>query len=82
MYRYGCDFSVDTASFIERSRVPLEKWITVAVAQKIGVVETAADFLNARRGTARPEDLTAFLDQAANEPPQPGDSRRTIVVAA
>ena len=55
--------------------VSLNQWIAVAVAEKIGSVETAADFLGRRAGDARPSDLTAFLDRASNEPPPPGDER-------
>lgn len=53
--------------------VSLNQWISVAIAQKIGAVETAADFLKARAGTARPADLLTFLDKAKNEAPPPGD---------
>jgi hypothetical protein len=54
--------------------VSLNQWISVAVAEKIGAVETAADFLRARAGNARPSDLLPFLEQAANEPVAPHDS--------
>jgi hypothetical protein len=53
--------------------VSLNQWISVAVAEKIGAVETAADFLRARAGNARPSDLLPFLDRAANEPVAPND---------
>lgn len=53
--------------------VSLNQWISVAVAEKIGAVETAADFLRARAGNARPRDLLPFLERAANEPVMPGD---------
>ncbi len=55
--------------------VSLNQWIAVAIAQKIGAVETAADFLTRRAGNAKPEDLIPFLDNARNEPPVPGDER-------
>lgn len=54
--------------------VSLNQWITLAVAQKIAVVETAADFLARRAGDAQPQDLLPFLDKAGNEPPPPGDA--------
>ena len=38
--------------------VSLNQWIVSAVAQKIGAVETAADFLKAHAGAARRGDLT------------------------
>jgi hypothetical protein len=53
--------------------VSLNQWIAVAVAQKIGAVETAAEFLKRRAGNARPADMMPFLENAANEPPPPGD---------
>ena len=53
--------------------VSLNQWIAVAVAEKIGAVETAADFLERRTGTSKPEDLLPFLDSAPDGPPDPGD---------
>lgn len=49
--------------------VSLNQWISVAIAQKIGVVEAAADFLSRRAGKARPEDMLPFLDKAKREAP-------------
>ena len=48
--------------------VSLNQWISVAIAEKIGVVETAAAFLRKRAGDARPEDMPPFLDRAGDEP--------------
>ncbi len=53
--------------------VSLNQWISVAVAQKVSVVETAADFFRRRAGTAKAEDLKALLDQTSDRPPVPGD---------
>ena len=53
--------------------VSLNQWITVAIAQKIGVVETAADFLKRRAGKAQAKDMLPFLEQAKNEAPPVGD---------
>ncbi len=53
--------------------VSLNQWISVAIAQKIGAVETAADFLKRRVGSARPADMLPFLKNARNEPPPLGD---------
>ncbi len=53
--------------------VSLNQWISVAIAQKIGVVETAADFLKRRAGDARPEDMLPFLRNAHRGPPPVGD---------
>jgi hypothetical protein len=43
------------------------------VAQNIGVVETAAEFLKRRAGDAKPGDLKAFLAIVPDVPPEPGD---------
>jgi hypothetical protein len=53
--------------------VSLNQWIASAVAEKIGVVQTAAEFLKQRAGNARPEDLVPFLDDAADEMPSSED---------
>ncbi len=53
--------------------VSLNQWISVTLAQKIGVVETAADFLKQRAGGARPIDMLPFLDGAKREVPPVGD---------
>lgn len=53
--------------------VSLNQWIVSAVAQKIGAVETASDFLKARAGTARRGDLTKLLEQAPDVVPGPED---------
>ena len=53
--------------------VSLNQWISVAIAQKIGAVETAADYLKTRAGDAAPADLLPLLDRARTEPPVPGD---------
>ena len=53
--------------------VSLNQWISVAIAQKIGVVETASDFLKRRAGKARPEDMLPLLDKAKREAPPVGD---------
>lgn len=41
--------------------VSLNQWIASAVAQKVGAVETAAEFSRKRAGDAKPEDLRAIL---------------------
>jgi hypothetical protein len=53
--------------------VSLNQWIATAVAQKIGVVETAAEFLRRRVGDARPEELKALLAEAPDAPAERGD---------
>lgn len=42
------------ARLAKEDGVSLNHWISVAIAQKIGVVETVADFLVQRAGKARP----------------------------
>lgn len=49
--------------------VSLNQWIVTAVAQKIGAVETAADFMKRRASGGRRGDLTHFLDKAPDVAP-------------
>ena len=56
--------------------VPLDQWIAVAVAEKIGAVETSADFLRRRAGDAKPGDMLPILERAGREPPTPDDQRK------
>ena len=51
----------------------LNQWIVAAVAQKIGAVETAEDFLRERAAGAVAGDLARHLDEAPDVPPEPGD---------
>ena len=53
--------------------VSLNQWIAVAVAEKVGVVETAAEFFKKRAGKATGDALKKFLRNAPNVPPEPGD---------
>ncbi len=62
------------ARLAQEDGVSLNQWITSAVAQKVGAVETAADFLTARTGTTKRGDLTRLLDRAPNVPPIPEDA--------
>lgn len=61
------------ARLAKEDGVSLNQWISVAIAQKVGVVETAADFLKRRAGNARAVDLLPFLDRAKREAPVAGD---------
>lgn len=61
------------ARLAKEDGVSLNQWISVAIAQKIGAVETAADFLKERAGSARPADMLPFLERSANEAPPAGD---------
>lgn len=61
------------ARLAKEDGVSLNQWISVAIAQKIGVVETAADFLVRRAGKATAKDMLPFLDKAKNGTPSTGD---------
>ena len=61
------------ARLAKEDGVSLNQWITAAIAQKIGAVETAADFFKRRAGNSSPEDLKAFLANAPDVPPEHGD---------
>jgi len=53
--------------------VSLNQWIAVAVAEKVGVVETAADFFRKRSGKATGEGLMKYLRTAPKTAPQQED---------
>ncbi len=61
------------ARLAKEDGVSLNQWISVAIAQKIGVVETAADFLARRAGKAKAAGMLPFLDKAKREAPPVGD---------
>jgi hypothetical protein len=52
--------------------VSLDIWVTSALAQKIGVVETAAEFF-ARRSAGADKGLKYYLDMVPGGPPELGD---------
>jgi len=54
--------------------VSLNQWIAVAVAEKVGVVETAAEFLRKRAGIAKGSGLRKYLLKAPRVSPAPEDS--------
>ena len=56
--------------------VSLNQWIAAAVAEKVGVMETAADFFQKRSGNATGAGLMRFLKNAPKVRPQPGDEIR------
>jgi hypothetical protein len=62
------------ARMAQEDGVSLNQWIVAAVAQKIGAVQTADDFLKARAGKAARGDLTRLLDKAPDVPPSPEDT--------
>lgn len=53
--------------------VSLNQWIAVAIAEKVGAMETASHFLNRISEGASPSDLLPFLNNAKREPPSKGD---------
>jgi hypothetical protein len=53
--------------------VSLNQWISVAVAQKVGVCETAAEFLGKRAQGHLAGDIAALLARAPDVAPLPGD---------
>jgi len=56
----------------KEERVSLDYWINMAIAQKIGSVETAT-YYRRLLGTPREGDLRAVLDQVPDNPPARGD---------
>lgn len=56
--------------------VSLNQWIAAAVAEKVGVVETAAEFFKQRAGKATGVGLMKFLRTAPKATPDPEDARR------
>jgi hypothetical protein len=56
--------------------VSLNQWIAVAVAEKVGVVETAAEFFKSRAKGASGKGLMKFLRNAPKVAPDPQDSKR------
>lgn len=53
--------------------VSLNQWIASAVAQKVGAVETAAEFFRRRGEGAKLGDLRAILARVPDRVPDPGD---------
>ncbi len=56
--------------------VSLNQWIAVAVAEKVGTVETAAVFFQRRAGKATGAGLAKFLRSAPKVRPEPEDAMR------
>jgi len=54
--------------------VSLNQWIAVAVAEKVGVAETAADFFKRRAGRATGQGLMKVLRRAPKSNPEAEDS--------
>ncbi len=60
----------------QKDGVSLNQWIAAAVAQKVGVVETAAEFFRKRAGKATGDRLIELLRKAPNVVPDPEDRVR------
>jgi hypothetical protein len=56
--------------------VSLNQWIAAAVAEKVGVIETAADFFAKRAGSRSGTGLMKFLKKAPKRDPDKGDEIR------
>jgi hypothetical protein len=56
--------------------VPLNQWIAAAVAEKVGVIETAAEFFSRRAKGATGKGLMKFLRKAPIVAPEPEDAIR------
>ena len=61
------------AKLAKQDGVSLNQWIATAVAQKIGVVETTAEFLKRRAGNASSSGLSDILRHVPDRTPDPGD---------
>lgn len=57
----------------EKDGVSLNQWIAAAVAQKVGVVETAAEFFKRRTGKASGARLMQYLRRAPDVSPEEED---------
>jgi hypothetical protein len=55
--------------------VSLNQFIAAAVAEKVGTLRTAGEFLRQRAGSAKPKDLVKFLRRAPKVAPIKGDER-------
>lgn len=56
--------------------VSLNQWIASAVAEKVGVVETAAEFFAKRAGNRKGTGLMKFLKRAPKRTPDQNDRIR------
>jgi hypothetical protein len=56
--------------------VSLNQWIAAAVAEKVGVVETAAEFFKRRAGNATGAAMMKFLRSAPKSAPEAEDEFR------
>ena len=62
------------ARLAKEDGVSRNQWIAAAVAQKVGVVETAASFFQRRAAGATSDDLKRVIDKVPDVPPNPEDT--------
>ena len=55
--------------------VSLNQFIAAAVAEKVGTMRGAREFLQQRAGVAKPKDLMKYIRRAPKVPPVKGDER-------
>ena len=69
--------SVKTAAarLAREDGVSLNQFIAAAVAEKVGVIETAREFLERRAGDAKPKDLLKYLRKAGRKQAVDSDRR-------
>jgi hypothetical protein len=69
--------SIKTAAarLAKEDGVSLNQFIAVAVAEKVGVLETAQALLDRRARKSTPRDLLKFLREAGDEDPSEADRR-------
>jgi hypothetical protein len=77
-YPLKLPISIKTAAakLAKEDGVSLNQWIAAAVAEKVGAVETAAEFFKRRAGKAKPRDILWFLDNAPTNAPSQEDKKR------
>lgn len=63
------------ARLAKEDGVSLNQFIAAAVAEKVGALETAGEFLRRRAAGAKPEDLLRFLRGAPDTAAPPEDAR-------
>lgn len=61
------------AELAREEGVSLNQFIAAAVAEKVGVLRTTAEFLRDRSGDAKPEDLLRYVRAAPQVLPVAGD---------
>lgn len=55
--------------------VSLNQFIAAAVAEKVGSLRTARDYLRERAGSAKPKDMLRYLRRAPKVNPSADDTR-------